>query len=216
MDNQWQTETSEGDMVSSCSLFLTLCMEDWWWWCWWWWWWWWWWWREQICGSRKEQEDLFVNSVLMVKATTELQSNVLLTDLSKQACDLSLSKDTIQQISICISLFLLCTVCFSMQVLLHKSTMKPEPYVCSLFAPHDCLWYCLESRGKKICVVSSLWGQLKETKPSQKVQPVRFLSIIRPFHYELWFDPFSCCLCCFVIQYRPPQPPQGDKASHTA
>ena len=42
---------------------------------------------------REEQEALLVNSVLMAKATTGLQSNALLTDLSKQACDLSLYKD---------------------------------------------------------------------------------------------------------------------------
>lgn len=43
--------------------------------------------------EQEEQEALLVNSVLMVKATTVLQSNVLLTDLSKQACDHSVSKD---------------------------------------------------------------------------------------------------------------------------
>ncbi len=167
-----------------------------------------------ICGSRKEQEALLVNYILMVKATTGLQSNVLLTDLSKQACDLSVSRDATDLHMHFCSPLLHC-VCLCMHC---ARAVKPEPYACSLFGPHDRLWCCLESRRQNqrcspLC--RSLRGRLKKTKPPPKVQSVRSLNNIHLFHYELWFSPFSCCLCCSFIQYKPPRPPQDSKASHT-
>lgn len=164
--------------------------------------------------KQEEQEALLVNSVLMVKATTGLQSKVLLTDLSKQAGDLSVSKDA-TELSMHFFIPLLHCVWLCMHMSLHKNTMKPEPHACSLFGPHDRLWCCLESRRQNRCcspLCRSLMGLLKKTKPPPKVVS---LSNIHRFHYELWFDPFSCCLCCSFIQYKPPQPPQASKVSHT-
>lgn len=125
---------------------------------------------------------------------------------------------TMQQIFICISVFLCCIVCVCACTCHCTRAVKPKPYVCSLFGPRDRLWCCLESRRQNqrcspLC--RSLRGRMKKTKPPPKVQSVRSLSTIHPFHYELWFGLFSCCLCCYFIQYKPPRPPQDSKACHT-
>lgn len=98
-----------------------------------------------------------------------------------------------------------CTSC-------HKSAMKPDPSFCCLWSTQSSL--VLFSGGDS--VVSSLWGRLRKTKPPPKVQPVRSLSTIHPFHY---FTLISCVqllfVCCSFIQHKPPEPPQDSKVGPT-
>lgn len=212
MDDQWQTDRSKRAGVSSLPFAFNIVfwkVDD----------------DDDDDGAvmmtqthlREEQEALLVNSVVMAKATTGLQSSALLTDLSKQACDLSLYKDATDRY-MCFFLLLLLwhCVCLCIHVSLRKS-MKPEAYICRVFGAWNRLWCCLASRRQNRCC-SSLCrcpsGRLQKTKCPPRVQTVRSLSIY-PFHYELWFDPLSCCLSCSFIRYKPPQPQQDSKGGHT-
>lgn len=103
------------------------------------------------------------------------------------------------QISICISIFLGCIGC-----------------VCAcrcyfIRAPRNLNHTSLVLFSGADIVVSSLWGQLKKTKPPRK----RSLSLIHPFHYELIWSIPLLFVCCTFKQNKPPEPPQDSKVSHT-
>ena len=187
-----------------------------------WWWWWWWWWR---CGD--DDANAFAgrtgSSVSKLRPEGKSHNWAASRTLCWLICQnkLVISAFTkIQQIAICVFFFLLLLlwhcVCLCIHVSLRKN-MKPEAYICSLFGAWNRLWCCLASGRQNRCC-SSLCrcpsGRLKKTKCLPRVQTVRSLSVY-PFHYELWFDPLSWCLSCSFIRYKPPQPQQDSKGSHT-
>lgn len=118
-----------------------------------------------------------------------------------------------QQICIYVSLFLCCivSVC-ACHCIRAPWNLNHTSAVCLLRV--DRLWCCLESRRQNPCCSPLSGDNWRRQSIPQKYSQFA-LSKIRPFHYELWFDPFSCCLCCSFIQFKPPQPQQGSKAGHT-
>lgn len=135
----------------------------------------------------------------MVKATTGLQSNVLLSRLSKQSLwFLSFQRFNTTDLYIHFFIPLVHWVHLCVHLLLHKSTMKPEPYVCSLFAPHDCVWCCLELKRHNLCCFFSL-GTAEEDKASSK-SIVSSLSKRYP-SFSLWTLIWSIQLL-FVLFYH--------------
>lgn len=147
----------------------------------------------------------------MVKPTTGLEFNAVLTDLSEQACDLCLSRDAVQQMPKCVSAFLCCIVCVCT---CHCIRAPWNPNRTSAASLLHSMVLCLEPSRQDLCCSFSLgtgWRRQSLQKCSQFCSP----SAIHPLHYELWFDPFSPCLWCSFIQHKPPQPPQDGKASLT-